>query len=234
MKMYALTRELIEAGGIDALVARDAPGLRVLTEAERAASLRATLAARPEGPAWLFAYGSLIWNPTVRVEEARVGRIEGWHRAFCLVTVVGRGSPDHPGLTLALDEGGSCTGVAFRLAEEGLEHELSLLWRREMLSGAYVPRWLDVIGPEGGRFGSAIAFTIDRTSGQYAAGLSEEETVHRLATASGAIGSAADYLFATCEGLAGHGVRDPALDALAAAVERRRAELGAGPATPAD
>lgn len=222
MKMHALTRELIEAGGIDALVARDAPGLHVLTEAERAASLDATLAARPEGPAWLFAYGSLIWNPTVRVEACRVARIDGWHRAFCLVTMVGRGSPAHPGLTLALDEGGDCTGVALRLPEEGLEHELSLLWRREMLSGAYVPRWLDVSDPAGGRFGSAIAFTMDRASPQYAGGLSEEETVHRLATAQGSIGSAADYLFATCEGLAGHGVSDPALDALAAAVRRRR------------
>ena len=227
MKMHALTRELIEAGGIDALVARDAPDLAVLTEAERAASLQATLAERPEGPVWLFAYGSLIWNPTVRVEACRVGRIDGWHRAFCLETVVGRGSPAHPGLTLALDEGGDCTGVALRLPEEGLEHELSLLWRREMLSGAYEPRWLDVIDLDGGRIGSAIAFTMDRTSVQYAGGLSEDEVVDRLATARGAIGSAADYLFATCEGLAGHGVRDCALDTLAAAVRRRREALDA-------
>lgn len=225
MKMHALTRELIEAGGIDALVARDAPDLAVLTQAERAASLTATLAARPEGPVWLFAYGSLIWNPTVRVEACRVGRIDGWHRAFCLETVVGRGSRAHPGLTLALDSGGDCTGVAFRLPEEGLEHELSLLWRREMLSGAYVPRWLEVTDPEGGAIGCAIAFTMDRANPHYAGGLSEEEVVERLATARGAIGSAAEYLFATCEGLAGHGVSDPALDALAAAVRRRREAL---------
>ncbi|MCL8384059.1 gamma-glutamylcyclotransferase [Xanthobacter aminoxidans] len=222
MKMHSLTRELIEAGGIDALVARDAPDLAVLTEAERAASLNVTLAARPEGPAWLFAYGSLIWNPTVRVEECRVGRIDGWHRAFCLETVVGRGSPAYPGLTLALDAGGDCTGVALRLPEEGLEHELSLLWRREMLAGAYVPRWLEVSDPAGGHIGCAIAFTMDRTNPHYAGGLSEAEVVDRLANAQGAIGSAADYLFATCEGLAGHGVRDPALDALADAVRKRR------------
>lgn len=158
----------------------------------------------------------------MKTEECRVARIAGWHRAFCLTTVVGRGSPAHPGLTLALDAGGDCTGVAFRLAEEGLEHELSLLWRREMLSGAYVPRWLDVTDCAGNRFGSAIAFTMDRDSAQYAGRLSEEEVVHRLATAQGAIGSAADYLFATCEGLAGHGVSDPALDALAAKVRQRR------------
>ena len=57
---HRLTRELIEAGGVHAIVARDAPDLRLLTEEERAASLRATLAERPPGDVWLFGYGSLI------------------------------------------------------------------------------------------------------------------------------------------------------------------------------
>lgn len=228
MKTLPLTRELIEAGGIDALVRRDAPDLRILTEAERAASLRATLDARPPGPAWLFAYGSLIWNPTVRTEETRVARIEGWHRSFCLTTMVGRGTPAQPGLTLALDAGGGCTGVAFRLADDALERELALLWRREMLSGAYVPRWLDVHDPQGRRFGCAIAFTMDRDSAQYAGGLPADEVVRRLATARGAIGSAADYLFATCRGLEGHGIPDPELDSLAAAVARHQLQSRRG------
>ena len=51
-----------------------------------------------------------------------------------LSTIAGRGSPDLPGLVLGLDRGGACTGAAFRIAEEGLEEELRLLWRREMLS----------------------------------------------------------------------------------------------------
>ncbi|MEP9354701.1 gamma-glutamylcyclotransferase [Xanthobacter sp. KR7-65] len=225
MKTQQLTRELIEAGGIDALVRRDAPSLRVLTEAERAQSLRETLALRPDGPVWLFAYGSLIWNPMIRTEECRTARIEGWHRAFCLSTMVGRGTCENPGLTLALDEGGSCTGVAFRIAEEELEPELALLWRREMLSGSYVPRWLDVHAPDGERFGSAIAFTTNRSSAQYAGGLPPEEVIRRLATAHGAIGSAAEYLFATCRGLEGHGIPDPVLEELAAAVERHRAQF---------
>ncbi|WP_231711161.1 gamma-glutamylcyclotransferase [Xanthobacter dioxanivorans] len=222
MKMHLLTRELIESGGIDAIVARDAPSLPVLTEAERAASLRATLDARPAGDAWLFAYGSLIWNPTIRSVEHRTARIEGWHRAFCLSTPLGRGTVENPGLTLALDEGGFCDGVALRLAEDALEGELTLLWRREMLSGAYVPRWVDLLDAEGTRFGGAIAFTINRDSRQYAGGLPGEETVRRLATACGAIGSAADYLFATCEGLRDHGIPDPVLEDLAARVAAAR------------
>lgn len=224
MKTHELTRELIQSGGIDAIVARDAPMLRVLTEAERQASLRATLAARPEGPAWLFAYGSLIWNPTVHTAESRVARIEGWHRAFCLTTMIGRGTPANPGLTLGLDAGGACEGLALRIEEEILERELALLWRREMLAGAYVPRWLDVLDADGRRFGSAIAFTIDPASAQYAGGLARTEVVRRIATAAGAIGTAAEYLFETCAGLRSHGIPDPTLEALAAEVTALRAE----------
>ena len=224
MSNYILTRALLEAGGIDAIVAGGAPDMVLLTEAERAESLRQTLAARPAGEAvWLFGYGSLIWNPTVHTLERRTARIEGWHRAFCLSTPVGRGTLDNPGLVLGLDRGGACTGVAFRLAEETLEAELTLLWRREMLAGAYVPRWLDVTGPDGVRFGAAIAFTIDPTAERYAGGLTREIVVQTLATASGVLGSAADYLFRTCDSLHEQGIADPELDRLADSVRAAHA-----------
>ena len=74
MQLDPLTRETIEAGGIDAMVARDAPAVRILSEAERRESLRKTLAAKPREAVWLFGYGSLIWNPTVRFAEHRVAR----------------------------------------------------------------------------------------------------------------------------------------------------------------
>lgn len=224
---HLLTRELIEAGGVHAIVARDAPGLRLLTEEERAASLRATLAERPPGDVWLFGYGSLIWNPTIHSVERRTARIAGWHRAFCLSIRAGRGTAERPGLMLGLDAGGDCTGVAFRIAEEMLEAELALIWRREMVAGSYVPRWVDALDREGRRFGSAIAFTIDAAGEQYAGGLAHEIVVERLATASGALGSAAEYLFQTRDGLRAHGIPDPELERLAASVEAAQ-RLAAG------
>jgi glutathione-specific gamma-glutamylcyclotransferase len=219
VERHSLTRELIETGGIDAMVAREAPAMRLLSDMERAASVRATLAARPRGDAWLFGYGSLIWNPTIHFAERRTARIEGWHRAFCLSMLAGRGSTNNPGLVLGLDEGGGCTGVAFRIADDMLDTELAVLWRREMLSGAYVPRWLDVLDEQGRRFGSAIAFTIDQTGHHYAGELGLKEVIRRLATASGALGSAAEYLYRTCEALRAHGIPDPELEQLAARVE---------------
>ncbi len=214
-----LSRGFIEAGGIGEIVARDAPALRQLTDAEREASRRALLDTRPPGDVWLFAYGSLIWNPAIDVIERRIARIDGWHRAFCLSTLAGRGTTDNPGLVLGLEEGGTCVGLGFRIAEGDLERELKVVWQREMLAACYVPRWVDVLDDNGSRFGSAIAFTIDPSSEHYAGDLATEAVIQRLATASGALGSSADYLFRTRDGLRALGIPDLDLEQLAARVE---------------
>lgn len=214
-----LSRTLLAAGGLAALIAKEAPSLRLLTDEERRESLGLALEARPPGDAWLFAYGSLIWNPTIRFVERRTAWVEGWRRAFCLSAVAGRGSPEQPGLMLGLDQGGQCCGIAFRLADTDLESELALLWRREMVAAAYVPRWVDILDREGRRFGSALAFTIDQAGDHYVGDLVAEAVVQRLATASGCLGSSADYLFQTRDELRARGIPDHDLERLAASVE---------------
>jgi len=220
---HLLTRERLLSGAVEEMV-RAAFGSRLLTDEEREASLRDTLAARPDygSGIWLFGYGSLIWNPTVQYVESRIASIEGWQRAFCLSTPAGRGTPEHPGLVLALNAGGNCTGVAFRIAEEVLVQELSIVWRREMLTGAYIPEWVPLRDRTGDTFGCGIAFTINQAGPQYA-DLPEEEVVRRLATAKGALGSASDYLFQTRDGLRGLGITDPLIDDLASKVVEAKA-----------
>ena len=74
---------------------------------QRAASLAATLACRPDdGPVWIFGYGSLMWNPALEFDESCTGTLVGWHRAFCLRLTAGRGTAGQPGRMLALKEGG--------------------------------------------------------------------------------------------------------------------------------
>ena len=104
--------------------------------------------------------------------------------------------------------------LAFRVPEPLIQEELSLLWRREMLSGSYQPRWVRVRGADGVPFGHAVAFTIHRGGENYAGGLTEAEVVRSLATASGALGSAADYLFRTADGLRSLGIADPRIERL--------------------
>ena len=213
---HVITRAALQDDALSRMMAASAPNLRLLTDAERAASLATTLACRPDpgDGVWLFAYGSLIWNPALHYDERRLARVHGWHRSFCLLTHAGRGTPENPGLVLGLDRGGACTGAAFRVPEPLVQEELSLLWRREMLSGSYQPRWVRVRGADGVPFGHAVAFTIHRGGENYAGGLTEPEVVRSLATASGALGSAADYLFRTADGLRSLGIADPRIERL--------------------
>ena len=216
-----LTRAMLEDGGLLRMIAQTSPGLPILSAEERAASLAATLAQRPAGidGVWLFAYGSLIWNPALAFAERQLARVHGWHRAFCLSTVAGRGTPDIPGLVLGLDRGGACTGAAFRVAEADVQTELPLLWQREMLSGSYAPRWVPVRDATGALFATAIAFTIRRDGPYYTRRMERSALVARLATAGGALGSCADYLLQTRDGLRSLGIRDRWVERLAEEVE---------------
>jgi cation transport protein ChaC len=206
--------------GLSEMVARGGR-LRLRTAPEREASLADTLAARPcQGQGvWVFGYGSLIWNPIIHHDQRRVAVLEGYHRAFCLGTPVGRGTPDNPGLVLGLIEGTRCEGVAFHIAEPDVPGELDLLWRREMLADGYMARWVTLHARADGAALPAIAFVVNHAAAFYAGDLPEDETVRRLATARGELGSSAEYLLRTREGLRGLGLHDPLIERLADRVE---------------
>ena len=220
-----ITRELLMSGALREQLAKAMPEMRLTTEAERLASLRAMLDARPEhgDGIWVFAYGSLIWNPAILISGRRIATAVGYHRSFCLSVRMGRGSPDRPGAMLGLREGGRCPGVVLRVAEADVEHELDLLWRREMVADGYIPHWVPIEDEQGASLGAAIAFTINPGQDSYCGDLPEADIVERLATARGRLGTGAEYLFRTREGLAAMGVFDPYLDRLAAAVTTRMA-----------
>ena len=215
-----LSRRYLLEGRLNEMVHRVMPGAVLLTQEQRDASLRETLAARPDRGqgAWLFCYGSLIWNPTIRSDAHRTATIAGWHRAFCLATRAGRGTPDNPGLVLGLMPGASCTGLILHIAEDALVAELELLWRREMLSGAYVPAWLALDGQAGdGAAGHALAFTIN-VGNENVVDWPEDRVVRTLATAGGELGTSAEYLLRTREGLRARGIHDEMIERLAVRV----------------
>ncbi len=194
---------------------------RALSEEQLSTSLSATLAQKPKGAGWwVFAYGSLLWNPVFPVAEMRPATLRGLHRRFCLWSLASRGTPQAPGLVLGLDRGGMCRGVALRLPAPLALDELHLLWRREMVVGSYHPRWFNVTDREGKRL-HAIAFSVNRSHPQYAGKLSLEEQVEVLSTACGAFGSSSDYLERTRVALIAHGLNDPYLDMLATRIAQR-------------
>jgi cation transport protein ChaC len=218
---FTITRERLRDGShLAELRARALPGFPIRSDAEIDASLREALDRRPaDGDVWVFGYGSLIWNPAFDFVERRVALVRGWHRRFCLWMKAGRGTPESPGLMLALDRGGCCRGIAFRLALAQVEEELLILWRREMLSGSYDARWLDAHTREGPI--RVVTFVANRRHARFANGLSDEEVADRVAVARGPLGSCKEYLFNTVEHLEALGFRDASLERIRRRVEER-------------
>ena len=212
-----LTRDTIRDGWIQKMVAELGGVMRVLTEEELLASRRALLdGADVTDGLWLFAYGSLIWNPAFHFAERRTATIHGYHRRFCLWTHLGRGCPERPGLVLGLERGGSCRGVAYRIAPEAVQDELEIVWRREMVSGAYLPRWITARTAQGPV--RTIGFVINHAHERYARYLPDERIAEVIATAHGRLGPCADYLVNTVDHLAELGIHDAPLERLRARV----------------
>ena len=159
-------------------------------------------------PLWLFGYGSLIWKPEIDHVEERVAVARGWHRSFCMKMTRWRGTKDQPGLMMALDRGGQCKGVAFRLGDGDRRQQLDKLLRREVTlkPTSYHPRLLTLANDSGPLKG--LAFVINRKGTTYAGPLDEDEVVERLATSCGHWGSGADYLYNTVKNLEQRGIHD--------------------------
>lgn len=223
-----LTRENLKSGVLREMIRQADPTIEVWSDDQIRASLAATLAAAPHREAtWVFGYGSLIWNPAFHYAETCKGRLSGYHREYCLWTRLGRGTIENPGLTLGLEEGGECTGVAFRIDDHAVDEELEIIWRREMVAGAYIPTWVTINGADGRQI-PAIAFVIDHSFERYAGDLSEEEIVERVATARGPLGGCSDYLFNTVDHLDELDLADPYLHRLADRVRDRMAREPTG------
>jgi glutathione-specific gamma-glutamylcyclotransferase len=203
----ALTRTDLESRILQKMILESGVDLRVLSETELQTSIDITLKKKKlDGDVWVFAYGSLIWNPIFRFVDRRVATLYGKHRRFCLWAPLGRGTPDNPGLVLGLDRGGSCRGIAYKLDRQDLIAELLLVWRREMVVGSYHPRWVTV--NDGVQKFKAIAFVVNRDHCCYAKQLPLETTINSIATARGHIGSSAEYLLHTVDGLIDAGIKD--------------------------
>ena len=198
----------------------DAAALQVMTDEELKPGLDAIIAERAGGgDLWVFAYGSLMWRPEFDFAESRIGTVRGFHRRFCLLQRRFRGTPERPGFVLALDRGGACRGVAFRLPGANLRETLMPVWRREMRGRGYVARWLPV-ATEAGTV-SALTFLVNRASDRYSGRLTEPEIADRIATACGHLGPSAEYLFRTVEACEALGIRDRHLWTLQALVADR-------------
>ena len=170
------------------------------------------------GDLWVFGYASLIWRPEFDAAEQRPARVHGFHRALKMRSRINRGTPQCPGLVFALLSGGSCHGVAFRIAHERVEDELPRLWAREMPNAVYDARWLPCHTAQGPV--RALGFTLSRESPNYTGPIDDAQMVDILRSACGRYGTTLNYLLETGRGLASRGIHDPEIQRLVALARR--------------
>lgn len=212
--VYAMTRERLARGTLLQALRADPPaGMTVRSDAELERTLRTTLDRHAPGrDLHVFAYGSLMWNPALDVAGSSVARVDGWHRAFCLRLVIARGTPEQPGAMLALDRGGKCDGVLYRIDAAKVEAELRLLWRREMLADSYEPRW--VAAQVDGQSIRALTFVVNRSHDRYLGGCTLDRVAHMIRTGRGPLGTSRDYFDSTVQALTRLGLHDAGIERL--------------------
>jgi glutathione-specific gamma-glutamylcyclotransferase len=175
-------------------------------------------------PLWIFAYGSLIWKPDFEHIDEVTCKAYGWRRSFCLDISRWRASPRQPGLMMALDRGGSCKGVAYRLTADDTKAQILRLLRRETTytEGLLSVRWIAVTS--GTQKIKALTFWAQPHGDRYI-NLPIEQQAHRLARACGHFGTGAEYLYNTVSKLEELGIHDKYLWQLQALVAREIASF---------
>ncbi|MBB5662238.1 cation transport protein ChaC [Rhizobium leguminosarum] len=179
-----------------------------LTEAELELFAKQLLDEAEGAPLWVFAYGSLIWKPDFDAVEWQRGAARGWHRSFCLKMTRWRGTRIQPGLMMALDRGGRCNGILFRLADEDRLGQIRRLIRREVgtIEDAATVRWIPVETAHG--LVRALVFWAGPKGERVSRKLPLETVARVLARACGHMGSCAEYLYLTVKHLEERGIRD--------------------------
>lgn len=167
---------------------------------------------------WVFAYGSLIWNPEFDFDASVLGTVFGYHRNFCIRSTKYRGTPSEPGVVLGLAKGGSCVGVAYKLKEDSKHRSLKALYEREMLNEVYCPRMICVTLGDTRKI-QALTFTANRTSNAYQ-NLDDAQVLARLRSCVGERGPNKDYAVNTFHALKAKGVTDRRLERLTAHLSR--------------
>ena len=165
---------------------------------------------------WVFGYGSLMWRPGFSFIEAMPALLAGLHRALCVYSWVHRGTRQRPGLVLGLDRGGSCKGIAYRVAGADREAVVAYLRERELVTNVYREAWRPIrLARRENSVQRALTFIVDRNHEQYAGKLGREALLDHVRGRHGRSGANSEYVINTVHHLRQLGLHDPVLEWLA-------------------
>jgi cation transport protein ChaC len=177
------------------------------------------------GELWVFAYGSLMWEPNFPCAGVRPALLRGYHRALCILSIRNRGTIACPGLVLGLARGGSCAGMAMRVTPGHHAETLAYLEERELATLAYRPKLL-AVRLDGGQSVRALAFVADPKHPQYVGDLPANEAAALVRQGRGSYGNALDYLRNVIAHLDAIGIADGPLHRVLALAERAADRAG--------
>jgi cation transport protein ChaC len=204
----ALTADLVALCHRDVPEPPRNPDLVRFGDADYDRAATEVLARLGDDPIRVFAYGSLLWKPSGDVAEHRRGTAFGWHRSFCIEMQSWRGTPEQPGLMMALRRGGTCTGIVQHLPGHDRHDVMVKLLRREIGGpiGYSALRLIDLHTDDGPL--RALCFYADPPEASGKPELPVAEVASILARACGHAGSGAEYLFRTVAALQAVGIQD--------------------------
>jgi len=174
---------------------------------------------------WIFGYGSLMWDPGFAYVEREPALLHGYHRAFCIYSHRYRGTPEAPGLVLGLQPGGSCRGIAYRVAAGKKREVFAYLGEREMSGNVYEQRPVPVELLRRNRRVHAYAHIVKCGHPQHTGELPLARTAALIAQGHGSRGPCVEYLVNTVRHLDELGIKDGPMHELLRRVERRRAKI---------
>ena len=170
---------------------------------------------------WVFGYGSLMWNPGFDYVEHHPAVVFGAHRRLCVYSTLYRGTKKRPGLVLGLDRGGSCQGVAFKVARDNWPDTLAYLRKREKRIHIYEEVWRHVRLANGSNQKvPALCYVVDRGHELYTGKLSLDRLAQLVAHGAGNKGPNLDYVANTVDHLIEMGIYDHHLFSVHAAVDK--------------
>ncbi len=197
---------------------RPGPGHDLLLTNPQSADQSLDSFAMNQDDLWVFGYGSLMWRPGFEFSDRQIALLRGAHRSLCVYSYHHRGTAEKPGLVLGLDHGGSCRGMAYRVPDEKRDETMAYLTEREQQNYVYREslRPVDLID---GRRVKALVYLMDPRHSQYAHGLTPEQQLAFVKQGEGVSGRCSDYVRNTLEHLHQLGIKDPALNWIAARLD---------------
>ena len=177
------------------------------------------LAVHGNNDLWIFAYGSLCWDPGFYFQEVRRAQVQGFKRRFILHDKSGgRGNAEAPGLMAALDHTNDpsslCDGLLFRIDKTQLEQETPQIWAQELAGDAYIVATVGASLSDGTV--QALTFVANHDAQAIDESISRQDQISCIATGEGFLGTSLEYAQNFVTNLAEIGIEDPDLNDLLA------------------